>query len=251
MNSKSLLLLLAFAALAHCQRILPCASTWTGKSTDLATCTTLTYYPEMSKQCLQSEILGYLQQTYTIDKNDAETCLSVVIQSQDSYGGKETYMYRGPLNAFGLTDCKAYCDGVLETQKWFSEQYQITLTPLYVSCLDKSVLLNDEDLTSVAVNGQGNNYKCQTNTSYAKNAAEALPKASAAPVPPEAINLKLVVNSEPDPNSEYKSIPGWYFLSIAAQAVALVGALCVFIYTIMLYVGLKKSSDVAPDMEMK
>jgi hypothetical protein len=251
MNSKSLLLLLAFAALAHCQRILPCASTWTGKSTDLAICTTLTYYPEMSKQCLQSEILGYLQQTYTIDKDDANTCLSVVIQSQDSYGGKETYMYRGPLNAFGLTDCKAYCDGVLESIDWFKKQYDITLTPLYVSCLNQGERLNDEDLTSVAVNGPATTFKCQTNTSYAGTAAEALAKAPAAPVPPEAINLKLTVNTEPDPNSEYKSIPGWYFIGIAVQAVALVGSLGVFIYTIMLYVGLKKSSDVAPDLEMK
>lgn len=60
------------------------------------------------------------------------------------------------------------------------------------------------------------------------------------------------MNFEPDPNSEYASIPGWYFMSIAMQAVALVVSLGIFIYTIMLYVGLKKAPEISPDdMEMK
>lgn len=73
---------------------------------------------------------------------------SVVIRVKDSYGGEETYFYRGPLNVFALTDCSAYCDGVIEAKKWFHDELQITLTPLYVSCLNKK--LNNEDLTPIA-----------------------------------------------------------------------------------------------------
>ena len=106
MISKSLLLL-AFAALAHSQTVrysfhsclycsdgprnlygwrklnrnvrafrqLWCASTWTGQSLDLPICTTMTAYPEMSKQCLQSEVNGSRQLMYTIDKDDTDFCL--------------------------------------------------------------------------------------------------------------------------------------------------------------------------------
>ena len=56
-------------------RVLKCSSTWTGQSSDLPICTSWSAYPDMSKQCLQSEVLGYHQHYYTIDKDDKDVCL--------------------------------------------------------------------------------------------------------------------------------------------------------------------------------
>ena len=64
-------------------------------------------------------------------------------------------------------------------------------------------------------------------------------------------NITTVVKVDTDADSEYASIPGWYFISLAVQVVSLVIALGALIYTIMLYVGVKNSAEVAPDFEMK
>lgn len=62
----------------------------------------------------------------------------------------------------------------------------------------------------------------------------------------------MKVDSKLDPDSEFASVPGWYFLGLAAQAIALVGALGLCIYGVMLYVGYKNvRNGVYPDMEMK
>ena len=69
---------------------------------------------------------------------------------------------------------------------------------------------------------------------------------------PPAINLNIEVKVEQDPDSPYKSIPGWYFIGLGVQLVTLVASLGVFIWTIMLYVGVKNSAEVTPnDFEMK
>ena len=91
---------------------------------------------------------------------------SVVIRSRDDYtGAEETHVYRGPINVFQVKTCEEYCQGVIDSKKWFKDEFNMTLTPLYVSCWNKNVGINDETLVSVVGAGAGaNTYKCENIT---------------------------------------------------------------------------------------
>ena len=71
-----------------------------------------------------------------------------MIRATDSTGAKETYVYRGPMNVFQTASCEDYCNGVIESKKWFQEQLGTKLEALYVGCFDKN-FPNNENLTSV------------------------------------------------------------------------------------------------------
>ena len=90
---------------------------------------------------------------------------SVVIRSRDEFtGAEETHVYRGPINAFKIKTCEEYCQGVNDSKKWFKDEFNITLTPLYVSCIENPKL-NNENLTLVAIAGAGaTDYVCKNIT---------------------------------------------------------------------------------------